>query len=400
MVEFTDSKFDTRGIITSAIASSAIGAILYNVLPLFIGISQDFRALDDTSAGLLGSAFYVGFSGATISAFFWIRRVSWRIATLLALITAITSLALTGITRTFGVTLLCTLISGGAFSILYGIGTTILAETSEPARWYGAKIAAEAGLGATLLLLIPGAVDTWGFAGLFVAIAAAAVVLTPLLWQMPAGSDRAVEPRTTRVARTPGTGGAIWLGLGGVFLFMTAATIVWAFLERLANAEGYDLAVVSRVLSFTLLTAVAGSLLSAWAGGRFGLRRPLGIATALFLFAAGLLLVSDSLPGFATGACLLTFSIGMGLPVAVSVAAILDPDGRHVVLTVPAIGLGVMVAPAAGGMLVDAAGYPAVLYAGGGLVLAALAIALLALRGRADSAANRTAEESKTPPLI
>ncbi|MFW2403125.1 MAG: MFS transporter [Gammaproteobacteria bacterium] len=403
MVEATQNPFDNKGIITAAIALSAIGAILYNVLPLFIGVSQDFRGLNDARSGLLGSAFYVGFTGATISAFFWIRSCSWRVATLLALVTAIAALALTGATPTFGFTLLCTAISGGAFSILYGIGTTILAETGDPARWYGAKIAAEAGLGATLMLLIPGAVEAWGFAGMLIAIVAATLLLAPLLWKTPAGSARSAATGDESGLQQKSPGHAIWFGLGCVLLFMTAATMVWAFLERLANEGGYDLVIAGRILSFTLVMAVAGSLLSAWAGDRFGLQRPLTAACLIFVSAASVLAWSSSLPAFAAGACLLTFGIGMGLPVAVSIAAFLDPDGRHVVLTVPAIGFGVMIAPASGGLLAESIGYSSVLYASGCLALVALATATYALRLHAKHAApagTATPEETQSPPLI
>jgi predicted MFS family arabinose efflux permease len=58
-----------------------------------------------------------------------------------------------------------------------------------------------------------------------------------------------------------------------------------------------------------------------------------------------------------------------------------------------------MVAPAAGGLLADTTGYASVLYAGGTLVIAALATAIFALRlhGTANAPAS---EESQSPPLI
>ena len=49
-------------------------------------------------------------------------------------------------------------------------------------------------------------------------------------------------------------------------------------------------------------------------------------------------------------------------------------------MNLPAIGIGVMVAPAIGGVLTGAQGYGAILWAGGGAVLIALIISLAALR--------------------
>ena len=51
--------------------------------------------------------------------------------------------------------LLATAVAGGAFAAMYRIGTTILGDTSNPARWYGVKIAAEAFPGPVLLLVLP-----------------------------------------------------------------------------------------------------------------------------------------------------------------------------------------------------------------------------------------------------
>jgi predicted MFS family arabinose efflux permease len=57
----------------------------------------------------------------------------------------------------------------------------------------------------------------------------------------------------------------------------------------------------------------------------------------------------------------------------------LDMDGRFVVLTVPAIGIGVMVAPAIGGIFAGPIGYDTILWASGIAVLLAMIISLGAL---------------------
>ena len=44
-------------------------------------------------------------------------------------------------------------------------------------------------------------------------------------------------------------------------------------------------------------------------------------------------------------------AIGLGITYVITIVADLDMDGRYVVLTVPAIGIGVMIAPAIGGWI-------------------------------------------------
>lgn len=75
---------DRFGVILSGVVISALGALVYNLLPLFLGTAQDFRELSDQAVGVLSSSFYVGFTATTITAFFWIRKFSWRKVTLLA----------------------------------------------------------------------------------------------------------------------------------------------------------------------------------------------------------------------------------------------------------------------------------------------------------------------------
>ena len=64
------NPMDRFGVILSGVGASAIGALFYNVLPLFLGTAQDFRELSDQAVGVLGSSFYVGFTLATATAFF------------------------------------------------------------------------------------------------------------------------------------------------------------------------------------------------------------------------------------------------------------------------------------------------------------------------------------------
>jgi predicted MFS family arabinose efflux permease len=83
---------------------------------------------------------------------------------------------------------------------------------------------------------------------------------------------------------------------------------------------------------------------------------------------------------YGLAACVFTFAFGLGIPYVVTIVADLDVDGRFVVLTVPAIGIGVMIAPAVGGMLTGTGGYGAILWTGGIAAISALVISLIALR--------------------
>jgi predicted MFS family arabinose efflux permease len=267
--------------------------------------------------------------------------------------------------------------------VLYGIGTTVLGDTSRPARWYGLKIASEAGLGAILLLILPGAViQRWGFGGLMAAMAIVLIALSPLLVGLPARGSKGAESSAARqgLLLAPALRLALWLGLGAVLMYLFCTTMIWAFVERVANDAGFDAVATGNVLSLSLVLAICGSLAAMVLGDRLGLALPLTVAGLLLLVSLVLLGMMDSLAAYTVATCLFTFSFGLGIPYTVSVVADLDVDGRFVVLTVPAIGIGVMLAPALGGILTGIGGHAALLMTGAVSVLVALSLALLALR--------------------
>ena len=372
---------DRKLVILSAVALSAVGAMFYNLLPLFLGVSQDYREMSDRDAGLLSSMYFAGHTLTTITAFFWIRLLNWRAVASVALTVGSLALLMAGFSTSQGLLMLCIFIAGGAFSAVYGIGTTMLADTSNPARWYGLKISTEATLGAILVLLLPEfLIARYGFMGMMTGMVLAVILLAPMLAWLPGTGNKHPNHQRGKTEAKPRFRLAIWSGLFAAMAFMFSATLVWTFLERMASAADFEFAMVGGVLSLTLVFAVLGSLVAVALGGRFGSSKPLGVATAIFLISLIFLSGSSSLMAYAIGACMLTFAIGLGLTYVVTIVAELDIDGRYVVLTVPAIGVGVMIAPATGGLLLAPGGFSAIFVVAGMTVVLSWLASYFALR--------------------
>jgi predicted MFS family arabinose efflux permease len=376
----TDSGFDRFSIILSALAISAIGALFYNVLPLYLGTAQDFRQLGNREIGFISSAFFLGYNAVTIWAFFWIRRWSWRVVTLVALPVALLGLLAGAWVQSYALLLLTTVVAGGGFAAIYGIGTTVLADTSNPARWYGVKIAAEAFPGAVLLFILPTTlIPAHGFAGAAYGIVITALLLSPLLLTLPAQglkereaiAEEELVAEFSDLDRRP-----IWAALLATFVFFSAASGMWAFIERLGNQLAFAADAIGTLLSVTLLCATAGSLLTAWLGERFGNVRPYYASSSMFLLGLAILYTAESFNAYAAGTCLLTFAIGLGLPFAVAEIAELDVDGRFVILSVPAIGMGAMIGPGLAGALADSGTFLPVIAS----AAVAIAISVLLMR--------------------
>lgn len=370
------SPMDAPAIILSALVLSAIGAVYYNMMPLYMGMAQDYRQLDNRAIGFLSSAFFLGYNIATSSAFFWIRRWNWRWIAVIGTPLAALSLYAGTLTDNYSLLLLSTVCAGAAFSAIYGVGTTILGDTSNPARWLGLKIAAEGFFGALLFLILPAtAIAKWGFDGMVVGIIVAMILLSPALFWLPASGAKGSHEEALTDASEPSENThlpGIWLTLLGTLIFFTGASALWAFTERIGTVVGFDAATIGTLLSVTLVFATSGSLLAAAMADRFGNLKPFLAGAAGFLLAMVFLHSAQHFHYYAIGACLLTFVIGLALPYAVAEIAELDKDGRFIVLSVPAIGTGAMLGPGIAGVLAKGTDFAPI------LVFGAIAIVLSA----------------------
>ncbi|MEH6581303.1 MAG: MFS transporter [Halioglobus sp.] len=352
-----ENPMDATTVILSAIVISSIGALFYNLLPMYLGTAQDSKGLANAQIGFISTAFFLGYNVITIWAFYWIRKWNWRRVTLVATPIAALGLYASTLTDSYYALLAATAVSGGAFAAIYGIGTTILADTSNPARWFGLKIAAEAASGAVLLMILPGtAIASYGFNGMILGIILAMVILSPLLFMLPARGNKSHEEEVEeyiQMDQQPESINhwAIWSAIFATLVFFSGISAVWAFIERLGNNAGFDPGSIGLLLAVSLGFATLGSLAAAAIGKHFGNIHP--FLLALVLIAASLAFLSDSgtLTVYSVGCCLFALSFGAGLPFAVAEIAELDVDGRYVILSVPAIGLGAMIGPGTAGFL-------------------------------------------------
>jgi len=381
---------NSRNAIIAAIVISALGAIFYNVLPLYLGTAQDSKALSNSQLGLISTAFFIGYNLVTLSAFYWIRAFSWRLVACLALPLGGACLYVSTLTDSYTLLLTFTAMAGAAFAVVYGIGTTIISDTENPARWYGLKIAAEAGLGAVLLVVLPGTlVAQYGFDGMIWGILLTLAVLSPVLFILPrAGRRTTPAAADPLVSKNGGTGNAIWFALLATLAFFTGTSAVWAFMERLGNAYGFDAEAIGTLLALTLLFATSGSLAVAAIGRLFGNFYPFLVSVASIFASLVILGIPGDFTLFATGCCLFSIGFGAGLPLIIAEVAELDHDGRHTVLSVPAVGLGAMSGPGIAGFLFTETSAQPVIIATAAAMSAAALLATLAYFGGRRAASN------------
>ena len=349
------NPLDRYTIIFAALIGSALGALFYNILPMYLGMAQEYRQLSSGQIGIVGSIFFLGYNVITISAFYWIRRFDWRLIAAIATPIAALAMGAGAYIQSYPMLLVSVFIAGGAFSTLYGLTATILGDTSNAARWYGLKIGLEALTGAVIFLTFPDLVIAkYGFNGFLLALAGVVVVLSPALLFLPAKGIKTQEEELAESAggKSGSTNkAAVFLILFATMFWFCGQTVMWSFVERLGNAGGHPVDAVGNVLAVSLLCALGGSILAAIIGEKLGTLAPFIIASSIFLVSLPVLNNSSEFIYFFVGACLVMFSVGFGIPYCFTITAALDHDGRYIVLVVPAIGIGAMVAPAMAGAL-------------------------------------------------
>ena len=349
------NPLDRPRIIIAALCGAMIGALFYNVLPMYIGLAQDFKQLGSEQAGLIGSTFFLGYNVITMSAFFWIRRFDWRVIAAVAAPIAALSMAAGAYMNSYPMLLVSVFVAGGAFSTLYGLTATVLGDTTHVAWWFGLKIGLEALSGAIIFLTFPDLINAeYGFDGFVLGLAAVVVVLSPALLFLPA---KGIKTQDEELAEAVGSESsltckpAMFAILFAIAFWFCGQTVMWSFVERFGNAGGHSADAVGLVLAATLLCALVGSLIAAAMGHRFGLYKPFFVSSILYLVSLPVLANSIEFSYYLVGACIVMFSVGLGIPYGFSITAALDKDGRYMVLAVPAIGVGAMVAPGLAGVL-------------------------------------------------
>ncbi len=344
--------------IVAGLTLAAIGAIFYNILPLFIGSAQDFQAWSPSEAGLIGTVFFAGYTLVTISGVFWARKINWRIVCLLSAPLAAAPMAVTGHVTSYPLIAACVFVSGGAFSAIYLVATIAIADTSNPSRWMGAKIGAETALGAIFLIFSPVLlIEPHGFKGIVYGVAGIALLSVLFLAFFPARGRKGNEGlSTTIVDIESGEKCGMLLLLLSLVVFFLAQTALWAFLERTGNSSGFDPSSVGTILAISLGTAMLGAFTEAAIGEKMGIFNAVLFANILFVLGALGLYFTADITLYAISAWVVTFSVGFGVSLYMAAVAIKDRSGRYIILAVPALGLGAAFGPGLAGFILEKTG--------------------------------------------
>jgi len=342
----------------------ALGAVVFNILPLFLGAASDSLALSDTQLGFLGSAYLGGYGVMIAAGFFWVDRWPWRRSLATALLGAATLFVAVGFTQDF--TLVAMLIAGSGVCLgtLYGLGYPAIARLPNPERLIGIKMAAEALLGMSLLLILPTlVVGAWGFRGLVWVLGGLCLIGLAAVPIFPQPSE--LPPEDKIDAPSANDRRSVFLGLGGLALYTAGMTGIWAFVERLGVEAGFGAGQIGAVLGASLIAAVLAAFAAAAKGEAGNQLLPHVVALVGLAISATLCLSDGGFPAYAAGVILLNGTWFFVFPFQQALATRIATSER-VVMLVPAMSaLGAAAGPGLAGLAKGDGGFLSVFLLGG-----------------------------------
>ena len=363
------------GILVAASAFAAMSYMPLNIMPLMLGSAADTFGLSNTEIGDIGSAFLLGFTVLSLTAFFWIQRFNWRVVLIVTSVAVALGFASFTIVSETIKSLLFWSLLGFCAAAPYTVIVRILSDAANTNRAFGAVTAVQIGSSAVLLWLLPNFfMRRWGFDSIVVALALGFLLVAPGAFLVPASSATAEQdarqPLSTWFTRQTLP---IWLVLAGAFIFISGQIGLWAFLERIGHHRGIATGEIGTILAILKIIGALSGLTMFLLGTRVKGWVPHVACTAMVALGAVLLAIDTDGRYYAIGAWIWEYGYSLYYVYLYAYIAVIDHTHRLVVLTPAAITCGAAIGPFIAGRLAQDGNYVPV------LIFAAISIAVPAL---------------------
>lgn len=329
--------------LVAAILVGVIGPEVFIVQPGFVqGLVQNL-GFDERSAGYAASIEVWGITLTTLLMTFFSQRFNWRRVISVSLLLVAVSNALCIGVHDKHVFLLLRFLAGAGAGSLISLSFTTVGLTEHPDRNFGYLIMWVLLYGAVVLYLMPAAYAFSGMTGVLVFFAAFPLTALPLVRAFPQSGEAAaaIEADAINLA-TPLKA----LALAAMFAYFIAQGVAWAYLFLIGTAGGLSEQHVATALTLSQVAGVAGALLPATLGHRFGRWRPLTIGIVGGAVALAFLIGRFQYLPFTLWVCAYNFFWNMTHPFLLGSMASFDRRGRVVVHAVAMQMLGLAIGPA------------------------------------------------------
>jgi predicted MFS family arabinose efflux permease len=367
---------NTAGSLFATIYLSVIGAAVFIVQPGFVQGLVEFYGFSEQEVGYIASAEIWGIAVTTLALALGGHNYSWqkilKISLLLFVCGNLASLFSSQL-QVFGALRFITgLGSGGMVSLTF----TIIGLTRLPDRNFGYLIMGVLTYGALGLWAMPTAFALIGMDGVIVFFALFGASGWLFLPQLPDSGEEHLQVEEDAVDLS---GRFRACALLAMFTYFFAQGVMWAYLFLIGLNGGVGEQSVANGLMLSQFLGIAGAMVAAVVGRRFGRILPLaigilgGAAVLYWLFGQFTALV------YAVTVCVYNFAWNMTHPFLLAAMASFDRHGKVVVYAVAAQMLGLAIGPAFAANLIREGDYGRVIIAGMSLFALSFLLILLPL---------------------
>ncbi|MBL4712674.1 MAG: MFS transporter [Gammaproteobacteria bacterium] len=256
---------------------SALGTLMFNLLPIVIGMSIDTLALSAEDGSLLVSFYFIGFLCACMLSPYVTKQFKWIHVAFVGIFLMIIGLFLIAQVASYYYVLMFFILIGAGSGTLFSLAIVILSLTECPERYFGIKIIFEQITSAILLFIVPTFILIYfGFSGSFLFISLVVFLIGFAALSLPnnQAAEQLIKTGLSTDNLLPKTVNKIniWLALICLCLFFGTLSTLWAFVERLAVANELSADSIGLALSISVLGGAVGGLLAAYLGDRLPLR--------------------------------------------------------------------------------------------------------------------------------
>lgn len=289
---------------------------------------------------------------ATLPAFWWLKRVDWRRAALLAGFGFILANLLSVWAASYPVLLALRFGSALAGGSLMIVCLSSAASTANPSRVYGLWVMGQLVVGAIGLSVLPHLFERYGLAACYVLLAVLMTLFLPLARHFPEGAPVAQQ----HTGAAPLAKGKVTLGILGILAFYISLSGVWTFIGAISAAAGIAADASGEVLAIATVMGIVGAGCASLIGERLPRGLLLLLGYGLMVGSVLLLLGQPDLARLALAALAFKFTWTFILPLVLACLADLDRSGRLMNASNLVIGGGLAIGPAIAGRLIESSG--------------------------------------------
>jgi MFS family permease len=355
------------------------GSSIAIIIPSLIDALSRYRGLDISDAASVMSGEMLGMTVSTAIVASIVRRFDRRLIVVFGIvICALANFACMAPVHEVSALYALRFAAGFGEGTLIAAVAAALGGTAQPERNFALFVACNMLLSAVLFRMLPGILTGFGINGLFATLLVLLIAAGVALLIFPGKTSNVVSDATETTATALGRlNPTVLLALLGVLVFFTASGMVWPLMPYFAEKFQIPSESVAGTLSNATLVGMLAAMLATFLGGRWGRSKPL-LAGAVLLIGCMVALIGMGDRSFAATAAIFMGAYMFSTPYYYATLAAADTSGRAVAFSMSVQFFGLTIGPLLGPRLSEyALGFGAI-WAGVGLMVAAVALISMA----------------------